>query len=257
MLPTTSTVDPRHLAYMSDCEFMQVLFSSADYFPGLYRYTLGTLPFPHDNLNHQQLFTAFMHQQHYQKQWKHQQWFAHQDEVHYRTMKARQSRNQERDDAPLAEDLDNRAYRRYVSPSLYALTVMDIVNPVQELMCGFTYMMMGSHIHFEQDAFYVGYDNLMHTWAIEVKVPFFDTCEYIETIMTSKDIAKLFLHSRVIAHLLFEDGPMGTVCTSLEALAEWHEFSSPIFAAPLGYHPPLPIRYAKLIGVSDVTATKE
>lgn len=242
---------------MSDQEFMQVLFSSADYFPGLYRYTLGTLSFPYDNLNHQQLFTAFMQQQYYEKQWVHQQWFARQDEIHYGSMKVQQSRNQSRVDVSLAEELSERAYRRYVSPTLYALAAIDIENSVEDLMCGSTYMMMGSHIRFEQDKLYVGYDDMMGTFCIELKVSFFDCVEYIQRIMTQKDVSKLFNHSRVVAHLLFEDGPLGTICTTPEALASWHNFNSPVFATPLGYHAPLPIRYAKLIGVSNVTAAQE
>jgi hypothetical protein len=92
----------------------------------------------------------------------------------------------------------------------------------------------------------------MHTAAITLRVKLYDAETYIRKIMSSKDVAKLFQHSRILAHLLFEDGPKGTICTSLEALSSWHDFSSPVFATPLGYHPPLPIRYAKQIGVSNV-----
>lgn len=242
------------VAYMSDEEFFQVLMSSADYFPGLYRYTLGTLPFPYDNLNFQGLFAAFMQQQHFGKQWAHQEWFARQDNIHRMTMEDGRSRNQSREDDALANELTQCAYQRYKAPTLYALAALDLEMPVQEIVPGITYMMMGSHVRFEEEVVHVGYDDATGVSVIELKVPFNVAKDYIETIMSIEDISNLFQYSRVVAHLMFEDGPLGTILTSLETMADWHQFNSPVFATPLGYFPPIPIRYAKLIGVSNVAS---
>ena len=244
-----TTIDPIDIATMSDENMMKVLFSSADYFPGLYRYTLGTLPFPYDNLTVRGLFAAFVKQQQ-GKNWTRNEWFGEQIKTHSNTME--DGRNYERVDKNLAVNLSQRAFNRFMLPSSFALAALAIGRTVNTLECNKTYMMMGSHIHFTAGAIYVGYDDLTCEYTFKLDVDFTTATKYINSIMSASDISALFQYSSIVAHLNF-NGDVGMISSRENILINQEHFNDPVFATPITYDNPLSIKYAKLLGLSDVT----
>lgn len=247
-------INLRDLTYLSDLDLFKIILSSADRFPGLYRISSSwQQSLQSDAYLKLFPFLEIIFRAEAGETWDREEWFAahrHIFELSY----GKGSRNEERKDADLRLLLKEKGHKWFNAPKSFALVLIDNATPVNEILQDKSYYMMGSILHFKKDRCFISYNDLDGSFAQSLDVPFQVAKEYIDSVFSQKSLNDLFLQSEIIAHLSFDesdDGELKYDMSKVSNLLLTYPGNCPIFAAA-NYQEILPIRFAKLIGVSNV-----
>lgn len=247
-------VSLKSLAYMDDFTLLKIILSSADKFPGLYRFAsswgqglqevgfLRLLP-----------YLEICHLTSKGETWSKDDWFSTHSKI-FSMWFGPNGRNVTRADQDVGSFLKERAIDWISAPNSFSLAVIDIDNPVTKIEVHKSYYMMGSIIKFENDAVHISHDCLQKKSYLELRVPFDEVSNYINQIFGQRSLSELFYHSEIVGQLDFDESGEGRHIYSEEQLyllLASYSPSSMIFAT-VNYAQNLPIKLAKLIGVSDV-----
>lgn len=247
-------INLRDLTYLSDLDLFKIIISSADRFPGLYRIS-STWQQTLQSDTYLKLFnfleTIFRTEAGYS--WTREDWFKAHRHI-FELAYGKGSRNEERKDADLRLMLKERGFKWFNDPKSFDLVLIDNATPVNEILPDKSYYMMGSILHFKEDRCLISYNDLDGTFAQSLNVSYGVAKNYIDSVFSEKSLNDLFLQSEIIARLSFDESDEGELkydMNKVNNLLLTYPGNCPIFAAA-NYKEILPIRFAKLIGVSNV-----
>lgn len=164
-------------------------------------------------------------------------------------------RDSERRDREAGEILKQKALDWVSQANSFSLAVIDINQPVFEISRDTTYYMMGSLIRFSQDSVEISYNHYQGNSQTSLKVGFEQVQRCVAQMFSPQSLSELFFKAEVVGQLDFEESGLGNLSfNELQVSNLMTNFSgnAPVFAS-VNYSEILPIRFAKLIGVSDVS----
>ena len=244
----------KDLTYIDDFSFLKIILSSADRFPGLYRFTSAWRN-DLENPGFMKLMSYLeaCHWTNKGKKWSKNEWFSIHEKI-FDLSFGSMGRNEVRKDQEIGSFLKEKSVKWLETPSSFSLAVLDYNFPVESIEPGQTYYMMGSLIKFYEDKVLVSQDDFNKTCYVELKISYEDTIRYIEKVFSPRSMSELFFKSEIVGQLDFDENLIGNLrfdSSSSDRFLFQYNSNSLIFASP-NYSHPLPIRYAKLIGVSHV-----
>jgi hypothetical protein len=244
----------KEMAYLDDFNFLKIILSSADNFPGLYRFNSSW----RSNLEDPSFMKliSYLEACHWTskgKKWSTSEWFGIHEKV-FNMSYGPKGRNETRKDQEIGALLRQKSIDWYQTPHSFSLAVIDVFDAVDSIKMGQTYYMMGSLIKFNCDHVLISYDDLNRSSYLKLSLYYEDVLKYIETVFSYASLEKLFFKSEIVGQL--DLNAQNTVdlrydSKQIERLLSQYSGNSVLFAAP-NYSSPLPIRFAKLIGVSNV-----
>lgn len=244
----------KSLTYLSDLNLLKIILSSADKFPGLYRFNsswkidleredfMNTLSFI------QACFGQECHR------WTKSEWFH----IHHRIYDlgfGEFGRDSERADREAGELLKQKSINWVSRANSFSLAVIDINQPVFEICCDTTYYMMGSLIRFTKETVEISYNHHHQTSQTSLKVDFEQVQNCVQQMFSSKSLSELFFKAEIVGQLDFDESGVGNLSyneAELPNLMTHFSGNAPVFAS-VNYPDVLPIRFAKLVGVSNVS----
>jgi hypothetical protein len=246
-------LDLKDLAYLDDFSFFQIVLSSADVFPGLYRFASSWQRPKHDDgFLRLTSFVECCALTEAGKKWNRHEWLRAHRLVHELSF-GEKGRNSERKEKDVGGFLEECSVAWASQERNLSLAYIDADFPVSEVTAGATYYVMGSLIHFSKDKTYVSFSKLTKEWLYELDVSFEQAVGYIQRVFGPEALARLFFRAEVIGELNFV-GDEATLSFDSQLLEEALAVASPgslVFGA-FRYDRVLPIRFAKLVGVSNV-----
>lgn len=247
-------VNLKDMAYPDELELFKMIISSADRFPGLYRISSTWQQALHQDHYVKLLgFLEICHLTQKGSYWHRDEWFKAHQHV-FNLAYGQKSRNEQRQDNEVKVYLKEKGFDWFSSPNSFALAAIDNITPVTDIECDKTYYMMGSLIRFNEKSVSISYDSYTKESALELPVPFSAAKAYIQETFGEKDLTDLFLQAEILAHLEFDPEGEGKLLFHPEEMNDWllrYPVNCPLFAS-VNFKDQLPIRFAKLIGVSDV-----
>lgn len=243
----------KSLAYIADIDLLKIILSSADKFPGLYRFNSSwKLDIERENFMNTLSFMQACYNQGRQR-WSKAEWLNIHQRI-YALGFGESGRDSERLDRDAGELLKQKAIDWVTRSSSFSLAVIDINQPVQEITCDTTYYMMGSLIRFAKDSVEISYNHYQGNSHSRLEVGFEQVQDCIEQMFSPASISELFFKAEIVGQLDFDESGFGNLSfNEFEVAQLMTHFSgnAPIFAS-VNYSEILPIRFAKLVGVSNV-----
>jgi hypothetical protein len=247
-------INLKDLAYIDDRSFLYIILSSADRFPGLYRFTSSWKEDleESDFLKVLTFFEAcFKTDLNYR--WSKSDWLKAHGRF-YEMGFGSKGRNSFRQDVTIGESLRKKSVDWIKNTNSLSLAAIETYAPVVELQAGFTYYVMGSLIRFTENETLVSYNDFDKSCYRSLKVSFDEVNVFVKNAFSKTSLSELFFRAEIIGRLNFgEDGK-----TELEfnrnnqnELLSMFTPGSPVFGS-IDYPDILPIRFAKLVGVSNV-----
>lgn len=247
-------VNLKDMAYPDELELFKMIISSADRFPGLYRISSTWQQALHQDHYVKLLkFLEICHLSQKGSYWHRDEWFKAHQHV-FNLAYGKNSRNEQRQDHELKGFLKEKGFDWFTRPTSFALAAIDNVTPVTEIEKEKSYYVMGSLIRFHEKSVSISYDSYSKKSGLELSVSFDTARSYIAQTFSEKSLSDLFLQAEILAHLDFDDEGEGKLLFHPEDMNNWimrFPGNCPLFAS-VNYDETLPIRFAKLIGVSDV-----
>jgi hypothetical protein len=235
------------LKNISDLDFCKTIISSGDFFPGFYRFTMGTKKYEKGQLTLSGLIKTYF-QQITGKKYTRNQWTNYTIQKH----NSLKSRNLSRSDFAVYELLDRSYLNWSTTAKEYDIAVLEINELVEKIKLDETYFFMGSLIRFSKNKFVIGYDFVDNSSLMEIKINIDDLIYYTENIYKN-NLKKFFIKCDVIAKLIFNDD-VGTLILN-EKIINKIQFIDPnsvIISSNRDLSKDLPIRWAKDISLSEV-----
>lgn len=245
-----STVLLKDLYSLSAEQKMQMIFSSGDYFPGFYRYTLGTQRVGEESLGLNTLIWLFLEQKMTGNTHSKEDWLDLQHEIHDRDVASDTARNA-RNFPEVREMFAQKMMDWYFNASGFDIAYLDIETKVVEFEKNKTYYFMGSLIRQTETDLLISYNNLTAQSAMSIPVSFKETHAYITREFSSDQLRDLFLESEIIATLRFQndEGQLEMNEKEIDALMLRHS-ETKVFGSPIESRY-LPMRYAKSIRLTN------
>ena len=236
------------LAYnLSSEEYAKIILSSGDYFPGFYRFTMGTRTYEAGQMTVRGLIKCYLEFQVTGHTRHRDEWF----ETAIKRLNSLDTRLQSRSDYAVY-DLLNARYRDWVENGMeYDIAVIEINNK-KELTLDQTYFFMGSMIRFTNDSILLGYDDHRQTAIETININFEKSKQIVDAIYPT-DFAQLFLPSRVVGNITFDNDGEGSLFmkdTNLEYLCAC-DSNSVIVASNRSASQNLSMRWAKDICLTE------
>ncbi len=246
----TSAVKLKDLYNLDDHEMMKMILSSGDYFPGFYRYTLGTQKVGDESLGLSTLIWLYFEEKLKSKRHHKEYWLDLQHEVHDRDVASDSARNT-RNFPEVRSLFAEKMMDWYFKSEGYDIAFLDVETKVKSIKMNKTYYFMGSLIHFTKDCFYVGYSDLTGESSMTLDVAFSDVELYLKDSFNQKQIGDLFLESEIIATLTFRnsEGHLEMNEKDIDRLF-LKDPDTKVFASPIESRY-LPMRYAKSIRLTN------
>lgn len=244
----------KHLTYINDLDLLKIILSSADVFPGLYRFaSTWRLELERQNYMNLLSFLEACHCAEQGQQWKKSQWLSAHERI-FNLAFGEKSRDSVRTDRETGDLLKKKAQAWITNPKSFSLAVIDINQPVEEILIDTSYFLMGSLIRFNKNSVEISYDHLNNVSHTTLQVNFQQAKEYINAVFGQKSLSELFLKAEIIGQLDFNEDELGVLRfdkNNLNHLLINFSGNAPVFAS-VNYGSILPIRFAKLIGVTNV-----
>jgi hypothetical protein len=230
------------LAYIDDHDYVKYIFSSADYYPGFYRFTMGDRNNEEGQLSCKGLLKAYFNQEFSGSVYTH-------EDFTYFTLKKHNSlrqRNLSRSDMAVYDILDVKYKEWQVSDVNYDIALLEIDNTSDVLELGITYFFMGSLIRFNRDSIYLNYNLL--TSSYQSKLMFDNPIEYASE-MFKESIKEFFFPADIVASI--DNGNITMNSETTSRLLTCHT-NSLVIASNSQRSSELPIRWAKDILLGEV-----
>ncbi len=244
----------KDLTYIDEFDLLKIILSSADRFPGLYRFSSSwKRELESDSFMKALSFLEVCHLTYKGKSWSKSEWL----EVHQKIFSlafGENSRDSDRKDRVAGELLKQKATDWYNSASSLSLAIIETNLLVSEIEIGVSYYMMGSLIRFEENCVKISYNDFKQTAHTVFNIPFLKVKKYIDETFSVSSLGELFFRAEIIADLTFDNNEIGSLKFKdevVESLLINFSGNAPIFAS-INYREELPIRFAKLLGVSNV-----
>lgn len=174
------------LAYIDDITYAKMILSSGDYFPGFYRFTMGTRKYDSGQMTISGLIKAYFNQP-----------LTYKELMNYpcKRLEELDDRLKGRSDLAVYELLDEKYKSWMLHANQYDLILLE-KNNLKDLEVDTTYFFMGALIRFTKDSILLGYDDYRKTCIETIHVPFSFVKEYVLSIYDNfKD---LFIPADVI-----------------------------------------------------------
>lgn len=247
-------VSLKDLTYINETDLFKIIISSADQFPGLYRFASGWKV----DQNYEEImklinFMEACHKTELGLKWNKEKWLSMHD-VFFDQNFGSHGRNNDRSDKEIGDLLKQKARDLIVKSNSFSLVVIDTFTPVMKIQLNSTYYMMGSLLYFGEDDIKVSYDSFTQDCHTKLSLTFQDATNYIYSTFSEHSISKLFYRAEIIGKLYFDSSGVGSLDYNpdqLNSLLSDFSPGSTIFGC-VNYDYILPIRFAKLIGVSNV-----
>lgn len=242
-----SEVKISDLVEIDDFDMMRVLFSSGDYFPGFYRYTLGTQRVGDESLSLNTLIWMYFEQKMTGKKHHKELWLDLQHEIHDRDVASETARNA-RNFPSVRKSFSEKMMNWYFEGDGFDIAYQDIYTRVNAFESDTTYYFMGSLIRYENGRLHVGYNQFQKESALELRVRFDQVDKYLNEIFTPQQIGDLFLRAEIVAQLKFDSNDVGELSFVEESLDSLllKNSETKVFGAPF-HSQDLPMRFAKSI----------
>lgn len=235
------------LAYnLSPKQYAEIILSSGDYFPGFYRFTMGTRKYEPGQLTVSGLIKYYFNQQTTNQYRSRTEWF----QKSFERMNSLDGRLKSRSDYSIYELLNNK-YKEWIETgSEYDIVVIETHNK-KPFVINETYFFMGALIRFTEDNILLGYDDYRDEYIESIPLTFEESSEIINRIYKD-NFSDLFLPSKLIGNIIFKDD-VGTLNISDELLN--HIFTvdpnSVVIASNRTKSKSLSMRWAKDICLTD------
>ena len=199
-----SQVWGHNLSQIDSLNFMKMIFSSGDYFPGFYRFTLGTQKIGDESLSLNTLIWLYFEQKMTQNYHSKEDWLELQHEVYDRDIASEAARNA--GNYPEVRDLfSKRMMDWYFNSKGYDIIYLDTNKKVDHIEKNRTYYFMGSLIHSSSRKLFIGYNKLKNESTIQLEISYEEVIDYLSSILTPQQITDLFLEADIVATLDFHD----------------------------------------------------
>ncbi|MEE2671823.1 MAG: hypothetical protein VYA54_08935 [Bdellovibrionota bacterium] len=242
-----SEVKISDLVDIDDLDMMKVIFSSGDYFPGFYRYTLGTQRVGDESLGLNTLIWMYFEQKMTGKKHHKEYWLDLQHEIHDRDVASETARNA-RNFPSVRNKFSEKMMDWYFKGNGFDIAYQDIYSKVECFERDTTYYFMGSLIRYHNEKLHIGYNQFQSSSALELDVGFDKVQEYLNEIFSPKQLGDLFLYADIVAQLKFGADDLGELVFNEDTLDALLLKNSDIkvFGAPF-HSQNLPMRFAKCI----------
>jgi len=243
------TLDLFHLASkLTDIEFAKTIISSGDFFPGFYRFTMGSRNYETGSLSVSGLTSAYFQQISTEHRYTRSQWTDYTNQRH----QSQDTRNSSRSDSAVYDLLDKGYLNWMTQAKCYDIAVIEIDNGVEEIAKNQSYFFMGSLIRFSDDGLQLGVDLLRDDSLLTIPVNIDELIEYTHSIY-GIHLKDFFLPSDIVASLTFENdiGNIHMTDLSLSRLVT-SAGNSIVIASNREVSKHIPIRWAKDIILTEV-----
>lgn len=225
------------LAYIDDLEYAKIILSSGDYFPGFYRFTMGTRKPDIGQMTVSGLLKAYFNQP-----------LTYGELMNYPCKRLDELNDRLKDRSDLAVyELLNEKYRSWtLHANQYDLILLEKHN-LKPLQIDTTYFFMGALIRFTQDSIFLGYDDYRKTTIETIDVPFDFVSEYVTSIYDKFE--DLFIPAEVIGSINIDE--LVTIDLNVEKLL-LTDNNNVVFGSNRDAAKNLSMRWAKDICFSEI-----
>ena len=246
-----SNVKINDLYELDDTEMMKMIFSSGDYFPGFYRYTLGTQTIGDESLGLNTLIWLYFEQKMTGRMHSKEEWLDLQHEVHDRDVASESARNFH-NFPEVRKMFADKMMDWYFKAEGFDILYLDTETRVKTFEMNTAYYFMGSIIKFQKNKLHISYNCMTDESSLALDLKFETIQKYLSETFTKKQIGDLFLEASTIATLHFDDGDEGVLTMKEELIDSYLVKNSEmkVFAAPFESRK-LPMRYAKCIRLTN------
>jgi hypothetical protein len=246
----------KNLAYIEDKNLLKIILSSADNFPGLYRFNSKWKDYKSDpDFLRVISFLEASHWSELNHKWSRERWLRAHQKIHNLSF-GENGRNKDRQDSHIGEMLRIKAINWLNKATSISLMAIETEVPVVDVNIGTTYYVMGSLLRFEESEVIISYNDFDGTYYKKLRVSFEEVSAYIRDTFSEKTLPLLFFKSEIIGRIKFNSSGEGELYFNKhkqnELLSAFTP-NAPIFGS-IDYDFVLPIRFAKLVGVSNVCA---
>lgn len=181
------------LAYIDDLEYAKMILSSGDYFPGFYRFTMGTRKHDIGQMTISGLLKAYFNQP-----------LTYKDVMNYpcKRLNELDDRLKGRSDLAVYELLDEKYKSWMLHANEYDLLLLE-KNNLKDLQIDTTYFFMGALIRFTKDSILLGYDDYRKTTTETINVPFEFVKDYISKIYNN--FSDLFIPAELVGVIKIDE----------------------------------------------------
>ena len=225
------------LAYIDDVEYAKMILSSGDYFPGFYRFTMGTRKYDSGQMTISGLLKAYFNQP-----------LSYGDLMNYpcKRLNELDDRLKGRSDLAIYELLDEKYKSWMLHANQYDLVLLE-KNNLKDLQVDTTYFFMGALIHFTKDSILLGYDDYRKSTVETINVPFIFVKEYVSSIY--ENFSDLFIPAEAIGTIIINE--LVSIDLNLEKLLTTDN-SNIVFGSNRDVSKDLSMRWAKDICFSEI-----
>jgi hypothetical protein len=188
------------LAYnLSPKKYAEIILSSGDYFPGFYRFTMGTRKYEPGQMTVSGLIKYYLNQQTTNQYRNRTEWFQKSIERMY----SLDQRLKNRSDYSIY-DLLNKKYKEWIETGEeYDIVLIETQNK-KSLIADETYFFMGALIKFTEDSILLGYDNYRNEYVEKIPLDFKESFSIVNRIY-GNNFSDLFLPSKLIGEITFQN----------------------------------------------------
>lgn len=241
-------IKPTDLIEMNDLDFLKLLLSGGDNFPGMYRISLKHQAhlagddylkllslFDYNKLNQVDSSDRILQMQ---KTINHQLYQL-------------SDRNKKRDDEKIKSRFPVLMESYLANMNSLVLCAIDNLSPVFEVIPGRSYYFMGSIIHFDENKVVISYHRHSNSYWRKIDVKFEVISEYLNKIFSPNEMAELFYHAETVGEWeLKPEVLLKLDQAALEAAASQMHLKSLVIAAPK--MSPMPIEFSKPIFLGSI-----
>lgn len=225
------------LAYINEFGYAKIILASGDYFPGFYRFTMGTRKPDIGQMTISGLLKAYFNQP-----------LTYGQLMNYPCKRLDELNERLKDRSDLAVyELLNEKYRSWtLHADQYDVLLLE-KNNLKPLQIDTTYFFMGALIRFTNDSILLGYDDYRKTSIETINVPFDFVNEYVTSIYDKFE--DLFIPAEVIGTITIDE--LVTIDLNIEKLL-LTDNNNVVFGSNRGAAKELSMRWAKDICFSEI-----
>lgn len=184
-------------------EYLKIILSSGDYFPGFYRFTMGNRTYEYKQMTVKGLVKYYLDQLLNKKLRSRNDWFNKALEK----LDNLDQRLRSRSDYAVYQLLD-REYRNWISAGKeYDIAIIETQNK-SSFNKDKTYFFMGAMIRFTDNEIFLGYDDYRNVAVEKISVDF-DKAQSIINEIYPNNFTDLFIPATVIGSIIFDNDDDG------------------------------------------------
>lgn len=188
-------------------EYAKIILSSGDYFPGFYRFTMGTRKYESGQINVKSFIKTYFDQEVNNKKYLKEEWFNFMIE----RLNNLDDRIKEHSDIFVYETLKSKYKEWVLCSNNYDICLIETNNKIN-LHKNKTYFFMGTLIRFSSDEILLGYNDFTNEFVEKIPLKYEIVENFLNKIYKS-NFSDLFIPAKVIGSLIFSNN-IGTLITN-------------------------------------------